>query len=314
MYFRFFVLMIFIFSFLFSCGDDKTTTPTKTAQISSISPTSGKVGDVITISGVNFGTIQDTSFITFNLSKTTEIISWSDIQIVVKVPIGAISGKVSITVNNIKSNEVDFEVLKTEPINYESVTIGSQVWMLKNLDVDTYRNGDPIPEVTDLTELFKLTTGAWCYYDNDPANGAIYGKLYNWYAVNDPRGLAPDGYHIPTDAEWKELEMCLGMSQIEADRTGERGTDEGGKLKEVGTSHWLEPNWATNSSGFSALPGGYTQIKNFISMKEGGGWWTSSVDNTSHPYCRYLYNDRTIIYRNFFYTTVGFSVRCVMDK
>lgn len=75
-----------------------------------------------------------------------------------------------------------------EPINYESVTIGTQIWMTKNLVVDHYRNGDPIPEVKDSAQWANLTTGAWCYYNNDAANGAIYGKLYNWYAINDPRG------------------------------------------------------------------------------------------------------------------------------
>src|SRR5690242_1829855 len=86
-----------------------------------------------------------------------------------------------------------------------SVTIGNQVWMLKNLDVTTYRNGDPISQVTDSTQWVGLTTGAWCYYNNDPANNVVYGKLYNWYAVNDPRGIAPLGWHIPTDAEWTTL-------------------------------------------------------------------------------------------------------------
>jgi uncharacterized protein (TIGR02145 family) len=88
--------------------------------------------------------------------------------------------------------------------NYATVTIGTQVWMTKNLDVDRYRNGDIIPEVKDSIAWANLKTGAWCYYNNDPELGKIYGKLYNWYAVNDPRGLAPAGYHIPTDAEWTE--------------------------------------------------------------------------------------------------------------
>ena len=105
-----------------------------------------------------------------------------------------------------------------------SITICNQVWMLKNLDVSTYRNGDPIPQVTDPTTWVGLTTGAWCYYNNDPANGAIYGKLYNWYAVNDPRGLAPTGWHVPSDAEWTELSTCL-------DAISPTG-NVGGKMKE----------------------------------------------------------------------------------
>ena len=82
--------------------------------------------------------------------------------------------------------------------------------MLKNLDVSKYRNGDDIPQVTDATTWANLTTGAWCYYENNTANGTVYGKLYNWFAVNDPRGLAPSGWHIPSQAEWVTLQNCLG--------------------------------------------------------------------------------------------------------
>ena len=123
-----------------------------------------------------------------------------------------------------------------------------QTWMLKNLDVDRYRNGDPIPKVTDPSIWTSLTTGAYCYYNNDSATyAATYGKLYNWYAVHDPRGLAPEGWHIPSDAEWATLETCLGGSSV-----------AGGKMKETGTTHWTAPNTdATNSSGFAGLPGGF---------------------------------------------------------
>ncbi len=131
--------------------------------------------------------------------------------------------------------------------NYGTVTIGTQVWMTRNLDVDHYRNGDPIPEVKSASLWKSLTTGAWCYFKNDKDSGVTYGKLYNWYAVNDPRGLAPVGWHIPSDAEWSTLSAYLGGDSI-----------AGGKLKESGTSHWNIPNTgATNVSGFSALPGGW---------------------------------------------------------
>ena len=96
----------------------------------------------------------------------------------------------------------------------ETVKIGTQIWMTRNLDIDHYRNGDLIPEVTDQDEWVNLTSGAWCCYDNDPANSEIYGKLYNWFTVNDPRGLAPDGWHIPTDTEWKTLAGFLGGEAV----------------------------------------------------------------------------------------------------
>ncbi len=129
-----------------------------------------------------------------------------------------------------------------ETSEVETVTIGSQVWMLKNLDVDHYRNGDPIRHCVSEVEWLDVEDkreGAWCYFDNDLANGEIYGKLYNGFAVNDPRGLASAGWHIPSDAEWKELEMCLGMTQSEANSTGWRGTDEGGKAKD----NWHNSRW-----------------------------------------------------------------------
>ena len=95
--------------------------------------------------------------------------------------------------------------------NIESVTIGTQVWMLKNLDVDHYRNGDPIPQVTDNDTWANLSTGAWCYYNNDPVLGNIYGKLYNYYALMDPRGLTPTGWHIPGN-EWGILFEYVGKN------------------------------------------------------------------------------------------------------
>src|SRR6266487_1634854 len=138
------------------------------------------------------------------------------------------------------------ETNQTNPtITIPSIKICDQVWMLKNLDVSTYRNGDPIPKISDNAAWLALTTGAYCYYDNDSANyAATYGKLYNWFAVNDPRGLAPAGWHVPTDAEFTTLvETCLGGWQV-----------AGGKMKEIGTTHWASPNeGATNSSGFTGL-------------------------------------------------------------
>jgi len=98
--------------------------------------------------------------------------------------------------------------------NSLSITIGTQKWMIVNLDIETYRNGDIIPQVTDPTAWKELTTGAWCYYGNNDDNGAKYGKLYNWYAVNDSRGLAPQGWHISTDAEWTTLSTLLGGEDI----------------------------------------------------------------------------------------------------
>lgn len=186
----------------------------------------------------------------------------------------------------------------------ETVTIGTQTWMLKNLDVDHYRNGDVIPQVTDPTQWGNLTTGAWCYYNYDPANGAIYGKLYNWYAVNDPRGLAPTGYHVPSDAEWTTLTTFLGGESI-----------AGGKMKSTGTSLWQSPNTnATNASGFTGLPGGIGGVTgNFFNIGDLGYWWSSSEYSAYGAWFRYLsYNSGYVGIENYG-KSYGFSVRCLRD-
>jgi uncharacterized protein (TIGR02145 family) len=156
------------------------------------------------------------------------------------------------------------------------VVIGTQTWTCQNLDVTTYRNGDPIPEVTDPTAWVNLTTGAWCYYNNDPSNNAVYGKLYNWYAVNDPRGLAPTGYHIPTYSEFLNTLLPYLASNYVA--------DEGNVVKEVGTTHWNYDSGATNETCFTALPGGIRETifgGNFFEIQEYGYWWTSTESGIS---------------------------------
>jgi uncharacterized protein (TIGR02145 family) len=196
-----------------------------------------------------------------------------------------------------------------------TVTICNQAWMLKNLDVVTYRNGDTIPQVKDGDQWWRTTTGAWCWYSNDPAMGAKYGRLYNWYAVKDPRGLAPAGWHVPSDAEWKTLEMCLGMTQTEADGFGWRGTDEGRKMKEAGTVHWSGPNaGATDVYGFTALPGGYRDdTGHFHYERSFGYWWSSTKYADWSAFSRYLGNGYPGVERFGNYWDHGLSVRCVRD-
>lgn len=200
----------------------------------------------------------------------------------------------------------------------EPVTIGKQVWMCKNLDVEVYRNGDTIPHVKDSKEWSKLTTGAWCYYDNDPKMGAIYGKLYNWYAVNDPRGLAPEGWHVPSQAEWAELITFLGGERI-----------AGGKLKEAGNSHWNDKNTqgtleiASNETRFTALPGGarssiagdFDFLDPAVPSLYGiwcGFWTTTEFDSLKAQQIRLdnTYNSISDIETT---KASGASVRCVKD-
>ena len=182
-----------------------------------------------------------------------------------------------------------------------------QVWMNKNLDVDHYRNGDKIPEVKDPIKWSQLTTGAWCYYNNDPVMGQIYGKLYNGFAIDDPRGLAPKGWHIPTDVEWTKLMTCVSDEML-----------AGGALKEKGTLHWEYPNkGATDEYGFSALPGGYRESSgNFLELGKFGYWWSSTEYkpfSTPFLYYRRIYNANTQVESAFMNFRTGFSVRCIKD-
>jgi len=181
------------------------------------------------------------------------------------------------------------------------VVIGAQTWSKCNLNVTTYRNGDIIPEVTDVATWVSLTTGAWCYLDNDPANDPIYGKIYNGFAVNDPRGLAPVGQHIPTDTEWTILGAFLGGDAI-----------AGSKLKEVGITYWDAPNTdATNESGFSARGGAFRVDSNglFFGAHYLGLFWTAtpSIYRLMSSYTPLLETYSGVA------STYGFSVRCIID-
>lgn len=187
------------------------------------------------------------------------------------------------------------------------VTICGKDWMLRNLDVSTYRNGDPIPQITDPSEWVNATTGAWCYFEHSSANGSVYGKLYNWYAVNDPRGLAPEGWHVATDEEWANMVTCLGGPSV-----------AGGALKEAGTEHWgtYENVGATNSSGFTALGGGLcSAFQQFLNIRADGLWWTSTETSTgSNAAWYYSMNwSNTEVGRGNSLALTGFSVRCVRD-
>jgi len=186
-----------------------------------------------------------------------------------------------------------------ESSSSDQVIIGNQVWMTKNLNVETYRNGDIIPQVQDSTAWANLTTGAWCYYDNDSSNGEKYGKLYNWYAVNDSRGLAPKGWHIPDEEEWFQLTDYLG---------GE--SEAGDKMKS--RSGWYDDGNGTNSSGFSGLPGGTrTSWGRFFDGK--GAWWSSSKGDEHYAWYRYLYSYGDDIQRDAVFKEDGLYVRCVKD-
>jgi uncharacterized protein (TIGR02145 family) len=195
-------------------------------------------------------------------------------------------------------------LMNWDSLTNDEVKIGNQIWMKKNLETDRYRNGDPIPQITDSTEWNRATTGAWCYYNNDPILGAVYGKLYNWHAVNDPRGLAPTGWHVASQSEWETLFTLLGGDTV-----------AGGKLKESGLIHWTAPNTsATNVTGFTALPGGNRSYNgSFSKLELWGMWWTSTEgDEYSAKYVG-MFSDDRIAAVSADRKAKGFSVRCVQD-
>lgn len=206
--------------------------------------------------------------------------------------------------NNNTTNNNNPTVTDIDSNVYQTVVIGTQTWMVSNLKTTRYRDGSGIQNVPDASAWENLTTGALCEYDNDPANNTAYGKLYNWYAVNTGL-LAPQGWHVPTDAEWTVLENYLGNDNL-----------TGGKLKEKDTLHWWPPNTgATNETGFTALPGGERfSTGSYYNIRYNGYWWTSSTGtDPGYGYYRSMDFNLSTVIRSDDYKTGGLSVRCIKD-
>ncbi len=199
---------------------------------------------------------------------------------------------------------------------YRLVKIRDRWWMAENYRVSRYRNGDTIAGVTDKTAWSNLSSAARCVYDNTAANADFYGLIYNGYAVHDNRNIAPKGWHVPTDEEWKALEMQLGMSQSEADDSGWRGTGQGGMLKQTGTTHWSSPNTgAINATGFTALPGGFRNAGgDFDDLYDYSGFWTATESSGNSGWYRGLSYDSSTIHRQQRNMQEGFYVRLVCDS
>lgn len=187
----------------------------------------------------------------------------------------------------------------------------NQVWFQKNLNVSHYKNGDVIPQVTDPTAWSNLTTGAWCYYNNDPVAGSIYGKLYNWYAVNDPRGLAPEGWHIPSTSEWQNFAQCLGGMDI-----------AGLRMKEQGNAHWYVGYYQSgvkiinyNESGFTAIAGGIRyHYGGFNGILSSGLWCSLEKTPNVVASCLINYDQNFVsISSGGGVKAYGYSVRCLKN-
>lgn len=188
---------------------------------------------------------------------------------------------------------------------YRTVKIGSQVWMAENLDVATFRNGDLIQEARTVEEWVDAGNKgipAWCYYANDNLNTGKYGRLYNGFAMKDPRGLAPLGWHIPSDSEWTVLTDFLGGDLV-----------AGGKMKDV--NGWNSPNTAANnSSGFSAIPGGLRHYDgSFLSLRNEAYWWSSTITTPGSFWIRWLDFVSENANRGGHNGMRGIAIRCVKD-
>ncbi|MCX6246244.1 MAG: hypothetical protein NTW10_00785 [Bacteroidetes bacterium] len=199
---------------------------------------------------------------------------------------------------------------------YRTVATGSYEWTAENLKTTSYNNGTKIPDITDSIEWTNLTTGGYCWYKNDETNKKTYGALYNWYAVNTGR-LCPDGWRVPTDNEWKNLEgnsdSGFGQGDPVWDNFGGRGHDAGLRLK--ATSGWSSGGSGTDDIGFCALPGGERCSKGrFFVAGRSGFWWSSTEYGASGALYRNMIYGMEDINRNIHPKWMGFSIRCLRDK
>ncbi|MEI7597296.1 MAG: fibrobacter succinogenes major paralogous domain-containing protein [Bacteroidota bacterium] len=186
---------------------------------------------------------------------------------------------------------------------YHTITIGTQTWMVENLKVTHYRNGDPINHLSDPALWTTTKTGAYCNYENLGTNGEIYGRLYNWYALVEGPVIAPTGWHIPTNAEWQILVDYLGGVNA-----------AGGKLKEEGLTHWQTPNTsATNQSGFAALPSGVIAMDLFIQQGSFCNFWTVTESDETYAWRWSLNYCDANADNGEFGKVIGCSVRCIKD-
>lgn len=206
-------------------------------------------------------------------------------------------------------------VMDIDGNHYPIVTIGSQQWMKGNLRTANYSNGDPIPYVPSPISWASSSIGAWSYYSDDAAYNDVYGKLYNWNSVVDPRNICPTGWHVPTDDDWKALEIALGMTGTASNAFGWRGelSNIGGEMKY--SLLWDSPNsGANNGSGFTAVPSGYrTQEGSYVALGSEGYWWSVSEHDPSLVWIRSLSATQAASGRFQRLRQQGLAVRCVKD-
>ena len=246
---------------------------------------------------------------------------------------------VSLTVTNSYGSDVESKtgyITVTPPLTdydgnvYQTVQIGNQLWMKENLKTTHYADGTALIDGTGAGDISGDHITKYCFaYNDNESYVATYGRLYTWAAAmngetssetdtGEVQGVCPDGWHMPGDDEWQELEMYLGMSEREANATGWRGTKEGEELKEIKLhSRWntrYTPSTGTNETGFSALPGGSRWYnESFRSLEFRANFWSATESISSYAWCRRLYHDHATLYRYDDYKSRAYSVRCVKD-
>ena len=300
-----------------------------TSSVSMITSTGGTSGGNVTSSGAALVTARGLAFSTSQNPTTVNgsTINGSGIGVFTSALTGLTASTLyyvrayaTNSIGTVYGNQVSFMtsvpsftcgtsmVSDVENNMYNTVQIGTQCWTKSNLKTSKYRNGDNIPTGLSNSAWQNTTSGADAIYNNEPVNDGLYGKLYNHYAVTDSRGLCPTGWHVPSDAEWTTLENQLGGSSV-----------AGGALKSTTMQPtpggWNSPNTgATNSSGFTALPGGLRYDGGDVgNMTSGGCWWSSSVLSGSNAWLRSLYYITSGVTRDDYLRTGGISVRCCRD-
>jgi uncharacterized protein (TIGR02145 family) len=207
---------------------------------------------------------------------------------------------------------------------YSSIIVNNQEWMAQNLAVTRFRNGEVIPSDLNNLEWESTTNSAYSFYEDEIANGILYGKYYNWFAISDSRGLCPTGWHVPTDEEWDSFESHIGgipffnpnsdLTIVGTYHTGERLKSELGWDYSYINSDSYENSFLVNESGFSALPCGYrSYFGSFLDQGNNGYWWSGSSNNSATAIYRGLYYFTSNLYRNHMDKNFGFSVRCIKD-
>jgi uncharacterized protein (TIGR02145 family) len=197
-------------------------------------------------------------------------------------------------------------------VTYSTIVLGNgQEWMGENIRTSNYANGDTIPNISDPSQWVVLTTGAWVYYDNDSQYENTYGKLYNWYAVSDPRNICPQGWRVPTETDWSTL-----INYLDPNAMGGANFNNfaGGKMKSIGTQYWINPNTgASNESGFSGLPGGVFDSGSFNSLGTYGNWWGATEVDFFDAWYYNLYAFNDVVYKYHYVKQKGHSVRCIKN-